>query len=312
MSTNEHTDSKGDESAPILSKSENGSDTTTLAISTLNKKLDCLTKKIAKLTNEEKIAVDKGSKWYKITNQFWTCVEASEQIDIYQVCSFMSERDTVKKPTVNCPKKYFYYGKAICCFLFQTFALALFIYDLVSDGVKTRSFCEMNGFWRVKTVAVIASTYISFMIGATMQYIDNQGLYQIESDTFKNCPPYINSIWIYIGLYSNFMALFIAFYGSYLVIYFSETSFDVVFNCVAIFFALEIDDFLVDHWDYDLMKEWFDNRIPYNAADFEDLKYKQGKCESCCAKSAFYIAQFLVYLSICVAIVAPVWMVVCF
>eukprot|EP01084_Bolivina_argentea_P144844 254034_1 len=288
----------------------------------ISEKLQKLEIEIAELREQQnQIDVDEGAQWRDIVNKLRATAEAGEQLDIYQVCAFISKRN--ENETINDnpdekitrKKKYFYYGKAVCCCLFQTVVLVIFIYDLIAEKVKTNSFCRISGIelLRVKIVAIVAAAYISFMIGGTMKNLDHQGLYEIRAKTFEDCPPFINARWVYMGLYSNFMALFIAFYGSYLVIYFSETSFDIVFNCVAIFFALEIDDFLVDHWDYDFINQWLkEYHEGYDEDDYDDLAYKQGAKERCCAKSVFFVAQCMVWVSVFVAIVAPIWITVCF
>ena len=50
-------------------------------------------------------------------------------------------------------KKYTYYLKAICCAIFQTFGLIIFLYNVMEHSDK--GFCEMNGDWDVRIIATM-------------------------------------------------------------------------------------------------------------------------------------------------------------
>ena len=56
-----------------------------------------------------------------------------------------------------------------------------------------------------------------------IQLIDEQGLYEVEGFSLGDHPPFIDSKWFYLGIYSNYFALIAAIYGSFIVIYLSES-----------------------------------------------------------------------------------------
>merc|ERR1712154_327090 len=59
-----------------------------------------------------------------------------------------------------------------------------------------------------------------------------------------------------IGFTVNIIVAIVAVYGSFLVIFFSDDSLDMVLNSVALFFIVELDDMLVRQSDYERIAEY--------------------------------------------------------
>ena len=66
-----------------------------------------------------------------------------------------------------------------------------------------------------------------------------------------------------------------AIFGSFVVIYVSESAFDVVLNAVALFFVVEMDDLMIDDYDYTRVVEFFGTYDPT-----EYIPYKDTQCQS--------------------------------
>eukprot|EP01084_Bolivina_argentea_P258415 435646_1 len=264
------------------------------------------------------ISENNGEPWAVIGRKFRRNATEGEQLDIYQMCAFLSynineTHDIVDK--YKNVKLYFYYAKAAICLLFQTVVLCIYIYVLVDRNKKPFKTCrwEFNDEnWYTKIVALVACLYVSVNIGALMQTLDNQGLYQIDSTTFEDCPPYINRFWIYFGLYTNFVALFIALYGSFIVIFVSVDAVEIVLNCVAIFFVLDIDDLLADHYDYERIQKWFENEKDVAEKYKDNVALHIKSYEKCCAGCMGTSIGLFAIFSVAVAFVAPFVVFICY
>ena len=148
----------------------------------------------------------------------------------------------------------------MCCVLFQTAGLIIFMYNAIRDSDK--NVCQGDGDWDVRTIATIATFYISLTMGSMMEGIDTQGLYEFDvSQGTKVIPPFISPRWIIIGVYVNYLSLLGAILGSIIVIYVSESALDVVLNSVALFFVLEMDDLMIDDQDYNRICDFLRNMI---------------------------------------------------
>ena len=81
-------------------------------------------------------------------------------------------------------------------------------------------------------------------------------------------------------------------------------------NAVALFFVIELDDLMVDDYDYGRVKQFFAN--DYSPKYYPDFKYKQTKFESICAKVAACILILFIMFGFLGAFVAPFYMAICY
>ena len=222
-------------------------------------------------------------------------------MDIYQMCSFMAQNED------SCCKKYTYYLKALCCAIFQSAGLVIFIYNAIRDTDK--SLCESDADWDVKCIATIATLYISLTMGGMIQIIDSQGLYEFDGWSSETIPPFLDRRWLFLGLYVNYFALMGAILGSFILIYVSESALDVILNAVALFFVVEMDDLMIDQYDYERVAEFFTEN--YDANNYKET-YQDTSCQNICMKTGGSIVIFCVLVAMLGALAAPFYMAICY
>ena len=215
----------------------------------------------------------------QICERFREDASNNENVDIYQMCAIVSNIGD------DACVKWWYYFKALVCFTFQTTMLGLMVYQFThmngrdeweeDDDTEQFSFASSSTIipvedtyddkwdthWNkmTRSIAFCASLYISVSIWNWMWDLEHQGLYRIER-TFINCPHYVSHAWITVGLFANFFTLFFSLIGSNLLIYWAESALDVILNCVAIFFLLQIDNEMIGLSDYENIKRWMENQ----------------------------------------------------
>jgi len=116
-----------------------------------------------------------------------------------------------------------------------------------------------------------------------------------------------------LGVLINMYALLLAVFGSFFLIYASEDgedSLDMVFNALALFFLIELDDLLVEDSDYEDVKAFL-NDEKFKKEFWETGKKSDSTSPHCCCCLEHFIAccdwlqwfiKFVVYLA---AIVGP-------
>lgn len=239
--------------------------------------------------------------WGPVAENLEQHAEDGETLDIYQMCSFMAYNSDS-----NC-KLYFYYMKAMCCALFQTAGLVIFIYNAIRETDK--ELCAGDGDWDVRAIATIATLYISLTMGGMVQTIDSQGLYEFDGWSTETIPPFLSPRWLFVGLYVNYFSLMGAILGSFIVIYVSESALDVVLNAVALFFVVEMDDLMIDEYDYERIVDFF--KDTYDPKQYPTA-YEDTKCESICIKSGGCTVIICVLVAMLGALAAPFYMAICF
>eukprot|EP01084_Bolivina_argentea_P148244 259214_1 len=250
--------------------------------------------------------------WIDIAERLQNDAKEGEHLDIYQMCSVVHNCRYKDEDWFFC-QKFFYYCRAICCSLFQTVGLAIFMVEIISNNEKES--CAYDGLWSTRVVASIACAYISLTTTSKLLKLDEQCLYRTMTSTMRCVPPFIHMKWIYLGFYVNFFSLFIAIYGSYFVIYISESTFDIVLNSVAIFFVVEIDDLMIDGWDYGRVESWFEYYYTEEYInDNHDYNYnaKMGCCQRWWSKFGIYTIRIAMVTCVLVAFVAPFYVGICF
>ena len=148
-------------------------------------------------------------------------------------------------------------------------------------------------------------------------------------------PSFLGSEWLYIGLYSNFFALVTSIYGSFLIIYSAQNATDMVLNSVALYFIMDIDTFMVDHFDYSRIKKWMKNEFVFDDYFNEDwynenqgdvrfvhlfcgritLQLREGGCGKCGLCMAFVGGVVMITgtgIGLIGAILAPIAIGICY
>mgnify|MGYP001161378667 CR=1 FL=1 len=107
--------------------------------------------------------------------------------------------------------------------------------------------------------------------------------------------------WMGLGLFSNGMAMVWGAVGSVILIGIAETPIDIVLNSVALFFLLDIDDQLVDKYDYDRNLETFKWEIKKPETKPYDAWVQRLKMVAFFIDMSLHLTHYF----------APVWMLIC-
>ena len=155
--------------------------------------------------------------------------------------------------------------KAILCVLIQIPAIWYITYSQVKNGLEGKNWCNLDDV----DIEDVINKYYAFLISLFLA-LKFVGLLNTTSyDGMYECYPFtipqklISPWWIFIGLYVNMFCAIFAVWAGFFVIFFSESVFDLILNSVAMFFILEMDDFLVDDEDYKYIVERM-NKLFYN------------------------------------------------
>jgi len=202
----------------------------------------------------------------QICESFQDCIERGDNIDIYQMCAvawrIASDRWVAR----------FYYFKACICFVFQTTMLSLMVYQFSRENIRLtlngehpnqQDMSQIGERYHLitKSIAFVASAWISVNVWSWLKNLEKQSLYRVEIRDFANCPVYVNHTFVAMGLLVNFFTLFVALIGNNIVIYFAQNALEVILNCVAIFWLFEIDNQLIGPNDYQTMQQWLTDFI---------------------------------------------------
>lgn len=115
-------------------------------------------------------------------------------------------------------------------------------------------------------------------------------LFGVEKGMYKNMKyaenvKFINIVWLQLGFTVNVIVSIIAVYGSFIVIFFSDNSLDMVLNSVALFFIVELDDLLVNDNDYERIGDYIENTVQKELmrknSDDSNQKNDKEKCRKC-------------------------------
>merc|ERR1711994_263959 len=127
----------------------------------------------------------------------------------------------------------------------------------------------------------------------------------------------------------NVFASILAVYGSFMVVFFSDNSLDMILNSVALFFVVELDDLLVKGSDYQRIGDYIREHL---ANEEEEQRKKmseavEGKCcskarecgKACCSSLVCCVAwlytlpfQALRYFTIAMCVVLPFMLGYCY
>ena len=126
---------------------------------------------------------------------------------------------------------------------------------------------------------------LSFLFSAFLALISIDHLNNIEKGLYKNLSfginlKWVNSLWLRFGLSINIVVSIIAVYGSFLVVFFSDNSLDMILNSVALFFIVELDNILVQKTDYKKIMKYIESQEYKN----EVIDDRERGCCHCCTK----------------------------
>lgn len=229
--------------------------------------------------------------------------ESFKGLDIYQMTALASKNE--EDSCVKCC----YYFKSIVLFIMQTTILSAIIYQ---NYPHSNNITERENEQEIETdiITIICgflfSSFISINFWKIFWNIDHKGLYKIWAKTFDDCPIYVNPYWIFIGLYINFINLFISLIAFNVIIIHNQSQnniLEMILNCIAIFFMLFIGEIMIDDDDYDkINKIWIPRIEQQNLQDQPSNAFIHSQC---CLKYVGCLFQFLILFCILLALAAP-------
>lgn len=257
--------------------------------------------------------------WQELAELFREAVD-DKSLDIYQVCAFISTADVDDSFPLR--RRISHYFKAFMCALIQTVGLVVFIYVQMvrlSQGEESKGFCAMTSknedvdevYKLTQVLSVFLAIYISLKMGGLMVDTGDNGLYNIDLHAGKNCPPFVNKYWVLFGAWINTYALLFSVYGSYIVLYITEDILEVILNSVALFFLLDVDDYILDNLDYQRIEYWLQKK--YDMKSYGDYKPPE---PGCCAKTFIRLMSTVAYgaygAGVLMSGIAPFWIMICY
>jgi len=217
--------------------------------------------------------------------------------------------------------------KAVMCALTQCVGIFVIMHDYVQVGLKSKTLCNPpvydDGVWlafynsQLKLLAFLFSSFLAFFS------IDQ--LLSVESGMYKRFQrganlKLVNVVWLRVGLSVNIFVTIAAVYGSFVTVYFSDNSLDMILNSVALFFLVELDDMLVKNKDYAMIKKYLEAYEPVNKREsFKAMTIRGERCvgakmcyDSCCGNMVhcigwMYTAPFEMvrYVTIAACLILP-------
>eukprot|EP01084_Bolivina_argentea_P238730 401097_1 len=240
-------------------------------------------------------------------------LDGGDELDIYQLVAFRVKTGGGCCAKTETGKKYVGYWidiiKAAIC-IFAQFASIIVLYEYTFDTIKEESgkgWCDGEGKFNSRLMAIAYTLFLSSIFITT--YIGNQnaGFYlHLEYESFDY--NFISSEWLYFGRIVNGLLILNSFYLSFLITFFTEDPFDIILNAVALLFIADIDNMVVDSFDYKKTLKWFEKQGNVKSISKQEMH----KCKSYFWHSMQYIEMTLGVISLLFIFVVPFFVAVCY
>jgi len=264
------------------------------------------------------------------------CCVAEDGFDIYQLMAFKSDTKENWKEHVIYALEVL---KSVVCALTQCVGIFLVMHDFVEQGLTNKMMCNPpiydEGAWmaiyhsQLKLLAFLFSSFLAFFSIDQLKSVE-RGMYQRFSRGANL--KLVNLVWLRIGLSVNIFVTIVAVYGSFVTVFFSHSSMDMILNSVALFFLVELDDMLVKADDYATIKHYLEAHDNQTICDEAREEYKAKMkdrnescvgaklcCDSCCAQMVHCVGwlyqqpfEMARYVTIGACFVLPIFVGYCY
>eukprot|EP01084_Bolivina_argentea_P280324 479386_1 len=228
----------------------------------------------------------------RFLNHILYCAQQQEGFDCYQMISFRRFHSKSRKIKYRRPLKYIginnkipflseFHGKLFDSFIvacLQLFGITLTMYGFIEDYFvlsndsnqiascesSWKDFSESKGF---KTLAFLWCVVIARGIYRFLRGSRHDGFYELLSSVSPedwSKVAFVDVLTLQIGQLINLYVLTVSMCGSFLLVYTTEggmDSIDMVLNAVALFFMIELDDFMVGSKDYEVVEDFMEKYI---------------------------------------------------
>jgi len=265
------------------------------------------------------------------------CCDNGDGLDYYQLMAFHSNTKDNFKDRI---KYLIYIIKASITAITQILGMIIIMIDFVVIGLDSRKgdMCREPVYagmeWhevlyesQLKILAFLFSTFLAFFCFDRLTGVE-QGMYRKMK--YAQNLKFLNIVWLRIGFSVNVIASILAVYGSFMVVFFSDNSLDMILNSVALFFLVELDDLLVKASDYqrigDYIREYQSEKERLEkTTDAVDENEEEccPKCKQCgrsccsyfvCCVAWLYTLPFQVvrYFTVAMCLVLPIMLGYCY
>jgi len=245
-------------------------------------------------------------------NHVLECCENGDGFDYYQLMAFHSNTKNNAKDGI---KYLMCVMKACVCAVTQMLGMVIIMVDFGIEGLEDRgdTFCNfpstehfegMN--WlqilyklELKILAFLFATFLAFFCFDRLTGVE-QGMYRKMK--YAQNVNFLNIIWLRVGFSINVIASILAVYGSFMVVFFSVNSLDMILNSVALFFVVELDDLLVHQSDYKRIAKHIQKyqeegeRKKSSVATVEEERKCCPGCRTCCGSCCSSIVCCVAWL----------------
>mmetsp|Transcript_71310 Transcript_71310/g.87476 ORF Transcript_71310/g.87476 Transcript_71310/m.87476 type:complete len:316 (+) Transcript_71310:45-992(+) len=199
--------------------------------------------------------------------------KSQENIDLYQLNAFYAGTHAKGNYLLN-------YVKTFAVLGIQLFGMSWIIVTKMDEVLNDHN-CDSADFSDPSNwIAFFFSLYLALIIGVQLTKIGNLGMYswsfidendKNDNTSLANMPPFINRLWLGIGLLINVLLLIVSFFVSILVVYTTSSGepLDMALNSMAVYFITELDDEIVGPDDYANIERFLTSN------EYETYMYRQ-------------------------------------
>ena len=267
-----------------------------------------------------------------ICNKLEDMATACCGLDVYQMTAFYKHYQPHHWKSGSGSCHYLTYGfKAMLCCSIQTLGMVAFLYSIFLTMSVEAVECARGKPMEMKLLATLLSLYIAVQMFSLMKVRRTEGLYEY----IAFAPPFVGTEWLYLGLYANMFALVTSIYGSFLIIYTAQEATYMVLHSIALYFIMDLDVLMVDHFDYHRVKrfmrdefefeehfteDWYDahqgevqfRKILGMHVQISGRKNGWGRCGTCCSVFGGICMIATTLIGGLGAIAAPITIAVCY
>lgn len=186
------------------------------------------------------------------------CADSATDLNIYDIVSFYHARQ-LKRNTFDWQLAWATV-RASLTFLTHLFVVVtIWIEDILwHPDLPTWYKCEGPDSWYHMVMSALLILVISMMSYVIYQKDAVSGLNRVNRWTMWNKPAGFSPFWARINRFLNTLALAMALLTATFLIWKSDAAIDIVKDCCAIYFILEIDEECVTVGDYKDLKEYLE------------------------------------------------------
>ena len=241
--------------------------------------------------------------------------KSNQHLDIYQYYAFVAGTNELScSGRGKCLALY----RLITCALLQILSPHFIVRYEEQDDDLDRPFCSFDfpNPSNEKILAVLLSVFISLSLYNQVCSLHSEGMYSWN----VNQPCFISKFWIGFGSLMNLYVISYSWFVSIGILHFSDNTFDMILNSLALYFLVELDNELVFASSYGHIDDWLNHKY----SDFIDHhnEHKRSvskqkideKCGKCMIRFVALVAnkKYNQWFLLPLTFLAPLFLVLCY